>query len=333
MYKLLNNYCEKIFAIFYDTCYEYYKGLTKNPRWLLMRKIARFKLGRIIVTNLTKSSPKTYLTSINLHNSCLLDVNVEEVVKNLQKDGLHLGINLPPRIVEEIVQFAKSTPCYGNRKSELGFYYDQKEAAQTKSGYQFTIADYFNTEIHCSAIQKLQNDPKLLAIAAKYLKTQPAHQGNRMWWSFPANSSYTEQLKAAQCFHYDLDDYKFLKFFFYLTDVDQQSGPHVCVRGSHKQKKLSHIWLRKRETDKDIIDYYGQESLIKIYGKAGFGFAEDPLCFHKGTPPTRQDRLILQIEFATTDYQMQHDIRPASQLKLLINQQSIVQDLPTKVVC
>ncbi|MBD2501601.1 phytanoyl-CoA dioxygenase family protein [Anabaena azotica] len=315
---LLNNYCEKIFAIIYDTCYEYYKGLTKNPKWLLMRKIARFKIGRIFITNLTKTSTKTYLTSINLEKSCLVDVDVDEVVKNLQSDGLHLGINLPPHIVKEIVQFAKSTACYGNRRPELGFYYDQKQAAQRKSAQQFTIADYFNTEIHCYAIKKLQNDPKLLAIAAKYLNTYPAHQGNRMWWSFPVNSSYTEQIKAAQCFHYDLDDYKFIKFFFYLTDVDNQSGPHVCMRGSHKRKKSAYIWLRKRETDKDIINYYGQESLIEIYGKAGFGFAEDPLCFHKGIPPTHKDRLILQIEFATTDYQMQHDIRPTSQLKLVI---------------
>lgn len=314
----LNNYWQKKFATFYDTCYEYYKGITKNPRWLLMRKIARFKIARIIVTNLTKKVTKTYLTSININNSCLIDVDVDEVVKNLQKDGLHLGINLPPHIVKEIVQFAKSTVCYGNRKSELGFYYDQKAAAQTKSGHQFIIADYFNTEIYCSAIKKLQNDPKLLAIAAKYLNTYPAHQGSRMWWSFPGNSSYTEQIKAAQCFHYDLDDYKFLKFFFYLTDVDNQSGPHVCVRGSHKQKKYSHVWLRKREADKDIINHYGKECLIEICGKAGFGFAEDPFCFHKGVPPTHKDRLILQIEFATTDYQMQHDIRPLSQLKLIL---------------
>jgi hypothetical protein len=285
-----------------------------------MRKIGRFKIGRSLITNLKKSSSKAYLTSINLDNSSLVNVEVDEVVKNLQSDGLHLGINLPPHIVEEIVQFAKSNPCYGNRKSEFGFYYAQKKTAQITSGQQFTIADYFNTEIQCPVIKKLQNDPKLLAIAAKYLNTHPVHQGNRMWWSFPVNSSHSEQIKAAQCFHYDLDDYKFLKFFFYLTDVDHQSGPHVCVRGSHKRKNSSHIWLRKRETDQDIINYYGQASLIEICGKAGFGFAEDPLCFHKGVPPTHKDRLMLQIEFATTDYHMQHDIKPMSQLKLVISQ-------------
>ncbi|MBD2344616.1 hypothetical protein [Anabaena subtropica] len=319
--SFLNSYIENIVATLYDTCYENYKGLTKNPRWLLMRKLGRFKIARILISRLTKRSIKTYLTSININNSCLAEnVNVDEVVQNLHSQGLHLSINLTESVVEEIIRFAKANACYGNRKAEFGFYYKQKEAAQIKAGQQFTIADYFNTEIQCSAIKKLQNDPKLLAIAAKYLNTYPVHQGNRMWWSFPGNLSYREQIKSAQCFHYDLDDYKFLKFFFYLTDVDAHSGPHICIQNSHKRKKLSHILLRKRETDRDITNYYGQESLVKICGKAGFGFAEDPLCFHKGIPPTHQDRLILQIEFATTDYQMQHDIRPTSQLKLLIAQ-------------
>ena len=118
-------------------------------------------------------------------------------------------------------------------------------------------------------------------------------------------------------FHYDLDDYRFLKFFFYLTDVDDKSGPHICVRASHKYKKFSHILLRKRETDREIIDSYGEESLVTICGEAGFGFVEDPLCFHKGLTPTHKDRLLLQIEFATTDYGMQNDYRDISALQVL----------------
>jgi Phytanoyl-CoA dioxygenase (PhyH) len=176
------------------------------------------------------------------------------------------------------------------------------------------VGSYFNTALLCPAIQKLQTDPKLLAIAEKYLEHEPVHQGNQLWWNFACETTYKQRSQTGQIFHYDLDDYRFLKFFFYLTDVDATSGPHVCVRGSHKQKKLSHTWLRKRETDADIIGYYGLESLVTICGKAGLGFVEDPLCFHKGITPTHKDRLILQIEFATTDYRMQHDIRDVSMM-------------------
>lgn len=309
-------YLDRIFSIIYDIFYENYKGLIKNPRWLFMRKIARFKIGRRIMIYLSKST-KSYSSPVNQTNSCFEDVNVDEVVNSLTTEGLYLGINLPGSIVEEILQFAQSTVCYGNRKTELGFYYHQKEQLETELKNRLVVASYFNTASLCSAIEKLQNDPKLLAIAAKYLDASPVHQGNSLWWSFSGESTHRQQSQSAQIFHYDIDDYRFLKFFFYLTDVDEYSGPHVCVRGSHKKKKLSHLWLRKRETDQDIIDFYHQESLVKICGKAGFGFVEDPLCFHKGITPIRQNRLILQIEFARTDYGMQHDQREAFLLKCI----------------
>ncbi|MCC5637456.1 hypothetical protein LC593_16720 [Nostoc sp. CHAB 5844] len=315
--NLFNDYFENFVTKVQDFCYENYQGLTKNPRWLLMRKIAKFQLVRDIIKYFSKSSLHAFLQLINEQNSYFADVEVDEVVKNLHEEGLFLGINLPQEVVQEIVMFAKSTACYANRKSHLGFYYHQKEVAQNQVGKQFTTGCYFNTGLFCSAIKKLQNDPKLLAIAAKYLDAQPVHQGNKLWWSFAGESTYKEQSQAAQFFHYDLDDYRFIKFFFYLTDVDSQSGQHMCVRRSHKKKKSTHLWFRKRETDQDIINYYGQESLVSISGQAGFGFAEDPLCFHKGLPPTHKDRLILQIEFATTDYQMQHDIKDTALLKMV----------------
>lgn len=315
--SLFNNYLDRIFSKFYNICYENYKGLTKNPRWLLMRKIARFKTGRTIMIFLLKSSKKLSSSVVNESNSCFTDVNVDDVVNTLKTEGLYLGINLPQEIVKEIVEFAYSTVCYGNRKTNMGFFYHQKEQAQLKSVKSFIIGSYFNTSLLCPAIKKLQNDPKLLAIAARYLNAQAVHQGNMMWWSFSGETTYHQKSQAAQLFHYDIDDYRFIKFFFYLTDVDDQSGPHICVRGSHNKKKLSYLWLRKRETDEEIIDYYGSESLVKICGKAGFGFVEDPLCFHKGITPTDKDRLILQIEFARTDYGMQHDFRASSLLKCI----------------
>ncbi|RUT04293.1 hypothetical protein DSM106972_045210 [Dulcicalothrix desertica PCC 7102] len=312
----VNNYKQRIFSNLYNAVYENYKGLTKNPKWLLMRKVSRFKIGRTIRYFLTRKSKLSQLT-IDESNSYFTNVNVNEVVNQLKEDGIVLGINLPQCIVKEIVEFAESTLCYANRKPELGFYYHQKEQAQIQTKKQFIVGSYFNTASLCPAINKLQKDTKLLAIAAKYLEREPVHQGSLLWWSFPGERTYQQLSSNGQLFHYDLDDYRFIKFFFYLTDVDKLSGPHICVRGSHKQKKLSHLILRKRETDEDIIKYYGAESLITIYGQAGFGFVEDGLCFHKGVAPTHKNRLILQIEFATTDYGMQHDIRDPSLLKCI----------------
>jgi len=137
------------------------------------------------------------------------------------------------------------------------------------------------------------------------LGTDPVHIGSELLWSFPLSATPLQRLEAAQVFHYDLDDYRFIKFFFYLTDVDLSSGPHVCIRGSHKNKKFSHQLLGVRSAgkeDKEIVDYYGAENVLTVCGQAGFGFVEDASCFHKATPPDGKDRLLLQIEYAINDY-------------------------------
>ena len=282
-----------------------------------MRKISRFQSGRTLIKYLSRKSAKLHKLSFIGRDSVFNKIDLVRTVKQLETEGFCTGLNLPSEIVEEIAEFARSTPCYGNRKTNLGFYYHHKKQAEVQAIKNFRIGCYFNTAQLCPAIYKLQNDSQLLAIAARYLEQEPIHQGSQLWWSFAGESSDWERRQTAQMFHYDLDDYRFLKFFFYLTDVDNQSGPHICVRGSHKNKKLSHILLRKRETDKDIINYYGEDSLVTICGEAGCGFVEDPLCFHKGLTPSHKDRLLLQIEFATTDYGMQNDNRNTSTLQLL----------------
>lgn len=298
---------------------ENYQGLTKNPRWLLMRKIAKFKTVRTLVRLLSKASDTSYQFSVKDKNSCLqnLDIDVDAAVKTLKHDGLYLDLSLPEEMVQQIVNFAKSQVCYGNKNPNLGFYYHQKQQAEATSSQHFILASYFNTGLLCPAIAKLQNDPILLEIAAKYLQSKPVHQGNRLWWSFAGEVNRQEKSEAAQMFHYDLEDYSSLNFFFYLTDVDLSGGPHVCIRGSHEKKKFSNLLIRKRETDQNMIDYYGQESIVTIVGKAGYGFAEDPLCFHKAMTPTQQDRLILQLQFATTNYGILNDLKDFRSLKKL----------------
>ncbi|MBD2516040.1 hypothetical protein H6G93_13670 [Nostoc sp. FACHB-973] len=313
---------KKKFPLQYNICYENYIGLTKNPRWLLMRKVARFGIGRSFRDLLHKKNKDFYQKFLNESSSLFPDIDVDLVVKNLKQNGFYLGINLPEEIVKEIVNFADYHACYGDYKPHLGFFYPQKELAEKHYSQTFKLAGYFNTALHCPVIKKLQNDPKLLAIAAQYLECKPVHLSNQLWWSFAGETTKFEKMKTFQMFHYDLDDYRFLKFFFYLTDVDVSGGPHVCVKGSHKHKKFSYLLLPKCESDEEIINYYQPNSLVTIYGKAGFGFAEDTFCFHKGSTPINKDRLMLQVEFGTIDYNMQHDTRDPLILRTMINSQA-----------
>jgi len=269
-----------------------------------MRKVARFESVRNWNSHMYREVKEAYKVSRE-NPSIFKNINIDIVVSSLIANSYYLGINLPQNILQEVVDFANVMTCYGNRDPKLGFYYCDKERVETLSNKQFNIGSYLNNIKMCPAVKKLERDPGLLAIAAKFLGTDPVHIGSELFWSFPVLATPLDRLDAAQVYHYDMDDYRFIKFFFYLTDVDLSSGPHICIRGSHKNKKFSHQLLGLRcasKGDKEIVDYYGAENVVTICGQAGFGFVEDAYCFHKGTPPRDKDRLILQIEYAINNY-------------------------------
>jgi hypothetical protein len=86
--------------------------------------------------------------------------------------------------------------------------------------------------------------------------------------------------------------------FFYITDVDAYSGAHVMIKDSHNKKPLYMVFSSARHSDKVVLNHYGKENQIIIEGEKGFGFVQDPSCFHKLLPPVRADRLLLQIRYS-----------------------------------
>ncbi len=291
---------------------KYLKKTFRNPKWLLMSIIGRFSTFRYIAKKFTRSSCQRHQYSDK--PSEFHDINVLHTAECLKNNGIHPGIQMSPATVEEILDFACSTHCYANLDPNLGFLYSEKEKVSRE--ISLFSAQYFNTGLMCSAIKELSKDPILLEIAAKYLGAEPVFTGSRLWWNFVVDNSILYDVnKTITYFHYDLDDYACLRFFFYLTDVDQNSGPHVCVRGSHANKKLSYLLSPvKRRSSQSIDAYYGSENIITLEGRAGYGFAEDTFCFHKATRPLYQDRLMLQIQFAINDYGVHNDLKNPSQL-------------------
>ena len=39
-------------------------------------------------------------------------------------------------------------------------------------------------------------------------------------------------------YHYDIDGFKFVKIFFYLTEVNENDGPHVFIKNTGKKTFL-----------------------------------------------------------------------------------------------
>jgi hypothetical protein len=307
----------KYFQGFQTILSESTKGLTLNPQESLKSNHGKAQEEEVCLLDSLKSPHQLNKPSIGC-DSLFENINIDEIVNFLRNNGFSLGINLPPCVVKEILEFAKYTPYYANGNTSLGFYHADKEQAQMKHGKPFFFGNYYNTALLCSAIRKLETDPTLLEIARQYLQAEPIHQGNQLWWNFPVDSTISERQRASQMFYYGSNNYRLLKFVFYITDVDLCSSPHVCVQRSHVNKKFSYRFLGRGDSYQELIKYYGYKNLVPICGKAGSGFVEDTRCFHTETPPGSKERLTLQIEFALKDYSRPNDIREASQLKCIL---------------
>ncbi len=237
----------------------------------------------------------------NVQSELFPNADPTEILRSLNQDGIWQGFKLPQIILDEILDYTRRMPTYGNRDPNLGFYVKDIDAVQKKTGLNFTLASYFNTLGQCSAIQQVAQDLVLNEVARRYIGPRARHLGTNIWWSYANDSlGFKERNEFAQLFHYDLDDYKFIKFFFYLTDVDEESGPHVYVRGSHKKKPLSHLYPMRRLQDFEVESSYPKSDILTLTGKAGDGFVEDTFAIHKGAAPARKNRLLLQLYYATS---------------------------------
>lgn len=264
--------------------------------WIVMRLLGRFAPLRGLGVRLSRPVPRE--TIERAASTRFPGVSVDAVVSQLRADGVAEGIDLPADTVQAIMDFARRTPFAVNSRGNATINIDVIESGARND---VTLGEYERPS-NSPEVARLATDPVLLDVAERYLGAPPRHMGTRLWWSFPAEVSNLERSKASQLYHFDLDDFRFLKFFFYLTDVDEGAGPHIAVLGTHNRKKLSHQALIRRLSDEQIAASYGADRIRSICLRAGRGFAEDTFCLHKGQAPTERSRLLLQLEYGINDF-------------------------------
>jgi hypothetical protein len=115
------------------------------------------------------------------------------------------------------------------------------------------------------------------------------------WWTFPVGGEADSG--AAQLYHYDLDRVRWLKVFVYLTDVDEVSGPHAFIRGSHRTIG-SKISRDGRYSDAEVFSMYNRADEVVFIAPRGTVILEDTLGLHKGIPAISKRRFILQVQLS-----------------------------------
>ncbi|OWW02338.1 hypothetical protein ATY81_22085 [Rhizobium sp. R72] len=275
----------------------YLTDLRENPAWLPMFVLARtipFRRAHWLTARSVPPSTKSA--------SIFGDIKAQDVAAELRRTGIFSGLDLPPEIQQEIATFARETPCFGNFERGLEFLAEDHAEAERRFGRTLLSGHHFERVLQCKAAVAVQQDPLLIDIARHYLGGEAKLITTRTWWSFPTKSASEADLSRASFkFHFDLDDWRMLKFFFYLSDVDADAGPHVYVKGSHNRRRLKHqLTLLVGHSAEEVLGFYGEQNAVTMTGKAGTGFVEDPFGFHMGTLAKHTPRLMMEVGFGVS---------------------------------
>ncbi len=177
---------------------------------------------------------------------------------------------LPDDLCDRLLQYAlthecKLRPMDGMDKGKTIRAVYHREAPRAVR-YEFEMEDVLRNP----DVQRLLGDLSLAAVAQEYLGSRPIVDILGLWWH--TRFSDVPDAEAAQFFHFDMDRFKWLKFFIYLTDVETDSGPHSFVAGSASHRSISSRLLNKgyaRLTDEEVKAEFAQQDIIEFVGRRG----------------------------------------------------------------
>lgn len=229
----------------------------------------------------------------------LTDEKRRSIADALERDGYYVfDQRLPEAVCDRLLHLGQRTPAVAQGAGENGdatLVIDR--AAPRAVRYELSAEDLLVDP----DVQALMADWSLLTVAQDYLRAAPIYDIVTMWWHTAFKDA--PDARAAQLYHFDMDRPRWLKFFFYLTDVGPDNGPHCFIRGSHRTGGIAKELLSRgyaRLDDDDVARHYAPEDHIRFTGKRGTIIAEDTRGLHKGQHVVRGDRLIFQLELTNT---------------------------------
>ena len=275
----------------------YWTYIRERPTWLVVLLLGRILPVRSVERKLIGGS----IRAIAMPPTTRLHVSEpDKIISDLKVDGVSTRFRLAERDVEEIYAFAIATRCKTRIPPIQSFLPLEFEIANQARHHDVLAAYYFSEVERCPVIGALERDPMMLEVANAFIGGTPYHIRTRLWWSFPGKRICDEDLHATaqDRYHFDLNGFRTLKFFYYVTDVDQNTGPHTFIAGSHVHRKARHQYtFMVGHDEEDLRKIYPNQHFRTVTGPAGTGFAEDPFIFHAGRVCRDKARLLLEIEY------------------------------------
>jgi hypothetical protein len=199
-------------------------------------------------------------------NTLLPELDPRSLALRLEQDGWAEGFLLPAEQVNRILEFTERSP------------------QQT----------YDEPHRHCKALWEIACDANVLEVARLYLRGEPILYHSVIWRSMGVNNPDHVRDFHLFRFHFDVADVKSLVLFIYLSDVDEQSGPHMVISGTHHCKSL---WNTLRlYLDEQTAQARYADKIRLVTGERGTAFFEEQTTYHKQLVP-QKPRMMLRITY------------------------------------
>ncbi len=251
----------------------------KNMLFYLQRSVlkpaSRQRISHFIAGRLEPSSPGAYGSAASGYKH------------SLDREGYVMLHNLlSPTQIADVFAFVQDKKCKDRWRPQNGLFQISQAPASCHT------ADYEReTVLNCPHLLEAANNPLVLEVVSGLLGCKPTISSMNFWWSLSGHDLPEE----AENFHRDVDEWHFIKLFIYLTDVTEDSGPHVFVKGSQREPKLLPI---RRYTDEEVEQTFGADRIMRFTGPAGTNFLENTFGFHKGQLPKKGNRLLFQSQYS-----------------------------------
>ncbi len=197
------------------------------------------------------------------------------ILDTLRQAGIALLPPMAPEQIAEIRDHLRATPAYTEHV--------QAYSDGAARNFDHTAE---GTEIWCHAMSDVVAAPHFfefalaqVELARAYLEALPRLYSMNAFWTRPGTRAPVAHLQE---WHRDNDDDRFLAFFVYGTDVEEEAdGPHEYQLGTH----------------------HGGEpgGPISVFGPAGTAWAADTHGLHRGPKPARGHRLLLWARYGVSD--------------------------------
>jgi hypothetical protein len=229
-------------------------------------------------------------------------------LQELKSNGIvRLDVKLTEAQLLDVISYLSAIPVFGGHvpAQSDGIRRFLNAGAKALPFGSYALEDL----VQCPHLLELALTPEILSLATAYLGCVPTIYSVNSWWSFPATAP-----TMTQDYHRDVDDFKFLALFVYLTDVKggDFGGQHQFIVKTHDEDQVVQLFGGDKEKASSLFMPklrklgYRQSHVYKglfatqitdITGAAGSVFLADTYALHRGVPPQGAERLVCWIRY------------------------------------